>query len=134
MGEDMVKNSDDTEDFGFYGNEGDEPTKKEVKGITDKVTEFAYTDLVYPCVILNQDFKCPKHQLKVLSNMIKNKCGIKDIGMYFLKGNELFKMGNVSGLQIGFLLDMLGTSAVSGYMDSETRLEGDKLYTLGMIM
>ena len=118
------------EDFGFYGSDAEERTETVIKGITDRVTGFSYSSISYPCLVLKEDFKCPKHQIKVISNMVKNTCGVKDVSLYFLKNNELFKMGSISGLQVGFLLDMVGVGQVFGYFSSSTKLEGDALYTL----
>lgn len=117
------------EDFNFYGNEGAENEQIE-KGITDRVTEYTYTKLEYPCILFNEGFSAPMHKLTVVSNMVKSNAGDKDISLYMRKGDDIFKLGMLSGSQIEAFLDIMGVGSVKGYLDENTLLEGDKLYTL----
>lgn len=122
-------------DFGFYGEENDETKVKEVKGITDKVTEYVYTNLSYPCIIFKKGFSCPKHQMKVLSNMVKSQGVPKDITLYFEKDrgtaeSEIYKLGMISGLQVDSLLSIFDLEKLVGFYDENTVLEGSKLYVL----
>lgn len=118
------------EDFNFYGAEAELEETKEVKGITDDVTGFTYTNVQYPCIVFKEDFKCPKHQLKIISNMVNTVKDKKDISLYFLNGSDLYKLGELSGLQVSAFLEMLGCDAVYGYYDADTKLEGSMLYAL----
>lgn len=125
MEEDSLK-----EDFGFYGEVGEVQQEQIEKGISDKVTEFTYSNLDYPCIVFREDFSCPKHKLRAVSNMVKAKGVNKDINLYFTDKGELFKMGMLSGLQINPFLEIMGCDSVIGFYDAETKLEGGLLYTL----
>lgn len=118
------------DDFGFYGEEAEENSVDDIHGITDKVTEFTYTKMEYPCIMFKEGFSCPQHQMKVISNMVKTNTPDKDTSLYFLSGGEMYKLGMLSGQQIDPLLELVGVDNLVGYYDSETRLEGDRIYTL----
>lgn len=125
-------------DFEFYGQGTDNTKVQEVKGITDTVTEYVYTDLAYPCIIFKKGFTCPKHQMKVLSNMVQSKGIKKDITLYFEKDTgtdtpELFKIGSIGGLQVDSLLSIFSLDNLVGFYDESTLLEGDRLFTLRII-
>ena len=133
------------EDYGFYGEE-ENSAKGEIEGITGNVTDYTYTGLKYPCVIFKDGFKCPKHQMTVISHMINpptRRKGLSqkpvdpsasdlesNVGLYATQQGELFKLGELKGLQMGAFLDLVGTQSVSGFYDSNTRLEEDHLYAL----
>lgn len=118
------------ESFEFYGEGTDEQSEVKVKGITGDVTDFTYTGLEYPCIVFNDDFKCPKHQLNVISNMVNSSVGFKDISLYFVNKGELFKIGAINGMQVNAFLDIVGISNVKGFFDKLTKLEDSMLYTL----
>lgn len=118
------------EDFGFYGSEAEESQKTEIKGITGDVTDFTYTNLEYPCIVFNDDFKCPKHQLTVIKNMVNSTIGGKDISLYFRNEGDLFKIGMIDGLQVTAFLEVVGLSNVKGFFSKDVKLENDRLYTL----
>lgn len=125
-------------DFEFYGEGTDDTEVQEVKGITDQVTEYVYTNLSYPCIIFKKNFSCPKHQMKVLSNMVQSHGVTKDITLYFEKDNgtaesDLFKIGMISGLQVDSLLSIFDLQNLIGFYSEGILLEGDKLYTLRTI-
>ena len=123
-----------SEDFGFYGEDGDSEVKQEIHGISGQVTDFTYTNISYPCIIFREGFTCPKHQMQVISNMVKTVNDVKDISLYFIDKGELFKMGMLSGLQVSSFLEIIGTEKVFGYYDKDTKLENSKLYTLCMVL
>lgn len=116
-------------EFNFYGND-DEVNVKDREGITDKVTSYTYTDLSYPCIILKDGFKCPLHRMIVISNMVKSNTPDKDINLYFTKGSDMYKVGNLSGKQIKPLLDILDIGKLKAFYDRATELSGDMVYAL----
>ena len=125
-------------DFEFYGEGTDDTVVKDVQGITDKVTEYVYTNLSYPCIIFKKGFSCPKHQMKVLSNMVKSQGVPKDITLYFEKDNgtsqpDVFKIGTISGLQVESLLSIFDLKNLLGFYDADTPLEGSKLFVLRIL-
>lgn len=105
-----------------------------LKGIEGKVTNFTYTELSYPYIVFGSAFKSPKHKMNVVSNMVKS--GIlsnKDISLYVEYENGLYKIGMLSGLQVGSFLDLVGLDGLYGYLDENTKLSGDRLYVLSTI-
>ena len=123
-----------SEDFGFYGDDADNNEEKVINGISGKVTDFTFTNIDYPCIIFKEGFKCPKHQLQVISNMVKTISDVKDVSLYFINNGELFKMGMLSGLQVSSFLEIIGTEKVFGYYNKDIKLEDSKLYTLCSIL
>lgn len=125
-------------DFGFYEDAEENQSEKEVEGITNKVTGFAYTGLSYPCVIFRDGFSCPKHKMTVISHMVKppvhksvrENTSEDSVGLYFKQNSELYKMGALKGMQMGAFLDLVGTESVEGFYDEVTPLSGDHLYAL----
>ena len=117
-------------DFGFYGEENDESLVEEIDGITDKVTNYTYTGLSFPCVVFNEGFTCPKHQMKVVSNMVNTGGKDKDISLYFQNAGEMYKLGMLNGFQMKGFIDIIGLDNITGFYDKETPLKKDKLYTL----
>lgn len=124
---------DDLEDeFDFYGDSysNKEESVEDVKGITDDVTSYTYTDIEYPCIVFPEGFTCQAHQMKVISHMLKGGDLDRDTTLYFTNNNQLFKIGKIAGIQIESLLDMVGTDSVYGYYIDGTKISGDKMYTL----
>lgn len=120
-------------ELSFYeGADMEDPVGTEREGITGKVTSYTFTGVAYPCVIFKEDFKCPKHKMEVVSNMVKSgNLSMKDIALYIIgAGGALFKIGALSGLQVGAFLDLIGVDTVDGFYDKSTPLKGDRLYTL----
>lgn len=113
----------------FYGGD-DEEVSVDVKGVSDNVSSYTYTNLNYPCILFKEGFTCPKHQLTVISNMVNSKGVDKDISLYFNKEGDLYKIGSISGKQVSAFLEIVGTDVVYGYFDKETKLVDDRLYTL----
>lgn len=118
------------EDFGFYGSEAEEGVVKDIKGITDKVTEYTYTKLEYPCIVFRDGVSYKKHQWRILSSMVKASATDKDTALYFPDSSGLVKMGMLSGRQIESFLDLVGMENVYAYYSEGVRLEGSKLYSL----
>lgn len=117
-------------DYGFYGEENDETVVQDIDGITDTVTNYTYTNLNYPCVLFNEGFTCPKHQMKVVSNMVNTGGKDKDISLYFQNEGEIYKLGMINGFQMKGFIDIIGLDNIIGFYDENTELLGDKLYTL----
>lgn len=117
-------------DFEFYGEDAENDDVKDIHGITDKVTDFTYTNISYPCLIFKEGFACPQHQMKVISNMVKTNDSNKDTALYYINNGELFKIGMLGGNQIDPLLELVGIDKLTGYYLDGTKLEGDRLYTL----
>ena len=118
------------DEFDFY-EEAEQEEKTEIEGITGSVTSYTFTGVSYPCIIFKEEFSCPKHKLTVVSNMVKSGNNmLKDISLYFLQKGDLFKIGSLSGLQVGAFLDLVGVGNVDGFFDANTQLSNDRLYTL----
>ena len=126
----VKKMEESGKDFDFYGDGTDESEVKDIHGITDTVTEYSYSNLQYPCIIFVEGFKCPKHKMQVLSNMIKSKGIIKDIALYFKQSDGVYKIGEIGGIQVNSLLDCIGVDSLLGFYDEATELSGSKLYAL----
>lgn len=126
----VKKMEESGKDFDFYGDGTDESEVKDIHGITDTVTEYSYSNLQYPCIIFVEGFKCPKHKMQVLSNMIKSKGIIKDIALYFKQSDGVYKIGEIGGIQVNSLLDCIGVDSLLGFYDESTELIGSKLYAL----
>lgn len=126
----VEKREESGKDFEFYGDGTDESEVKDIHGITDTVTEYSYSNLQYPCIIFVEGFKCPKHKMQVLSNMIKSKGIIKDISLYFRQLDGVYKIGEIGGIQVNSLLDCIGVDSLLGFYDESTELIGSKLYAL----
>ena len=106
---------------------------KEIKGITDKVTDYTFTDISFPCVIFKSGLRLEKHKVKVISNMVKSSTGSlgKDITLYFAKDDsQLYKMGMLSGIQISSLIEIVGLDNLDAFYDKSTKLTGSLIYTL----
>lgn len=118
------------EDFGFYGEENEQEEVKDIKGVTDEVSKYVYSDMKFPCICLNADIKLPKHKWIVISKLVKQGTVEKDIAVYMIRNGELFKVGSLSGVQIKAFIDIVGIKNISGYYNKSTKLEGDKVYVL----
>ena len=119
------------EDFDFY-DDVDENVD-DIKGLTDEVTEFTYTDLSYPCLVFCEGFQLASHKWRVLSNMVKSEAPDKDISLYFMENGDMLRIGSISGRQVDAVLDLIDTANVVGYMSEGVELRGDLLYTLEVI-
>ena len=116
----------------IYDGYSEDDEVKEIKGITDAVTDYTYTDIAFPCIIFKSGLRLEKHKVKVISNMVKSATGsvVKDITLYFAKGKDLYKMGMISGVQVGSLIEMVNLGCIEAYYDKDTKLEGSLIYSL----
>lgn len=114
----------------FYDSE-EEEVNVDIPGITDKVVNYTYTGMKYPCIILKSGFKCPEHKMLVLSKMVKmGSAETKDISLYFAEGSDLYKIGMLSGMQDKPFLDVVGVENIMAFYDNGMELLGDKVYVL----
>lgn len=128
--EEIVNEESVNDDFGFYGSDADEREVEEIKGITDTVTEFTFTNMEYPCIIFKDGVSYKKHQWRILSNMVKAIAPDKDTALYFPDSSGLVKMGMLSGRQVESFLDLVGIDNVYAYYSKGVMLEGSKMYSL----
>lgn len=115
-----------------YNGYSEDGEVKEIKGITDTVTDYTYTGLSYPCIVFKQGFKLERHKVQVISNMVKsNTTGIKkDISLYFSNKDQLYKLGEISGVQVSPLIDIAGRDNLIAFLDADTELNDSLIYTL----
>lgn len=119
-------------EFDFYGSEYVEDNVEEIKGITDKVTPFTYTGMDYPCMVIKDNFVCPKHRMLVIRNMVQGSGMGNDISLYFAQGSDLYKLGMLSPLQVKVFVEMVGKDNLVGYLSEDQILTKDMLYVLYM--
>lgn len=121
-------NIDDDEVYEGYV----EDEVSEMEGITDKVTNYTYTKLEYPCLLFRKGVQLEKHKVQVVSNMVNSKTlgSMKDISLYLSNNGELFKIGKISGVQVLPLLEIIGEENLQGFLDKDTELKGSLIYTL----
>ena len=128
---------DDTYDEGMYEDDNiyegysENSEAKEIKGITDTVTDYTYTGLTYPCIIFKRGIKLEKHKVQVISNMVKSSTTglLKDISLYF-DNDELYKLGMISGVQVSPLIEIVGVENLVAFVDENTKLDASLIYTL----
>lgn len=114
-----------------YDGEEEYTGEEDIEGVTDEVTSYTYTNLEYPCIVLNDDFTCPKHKLEVLSRMVKmSDREIKDIALYMSNEGDLYKIGSLSGTQMKAFYQIIGEDNVRVFFSEEKELLGDKKYVL----
>lgn len=110
---------------------GEEKEDAVVEGVTDSISQYAFTDIQYPCIMFNKGFHTEKHKFQVLQNMLSNSQVESDITVYFTNSKgEILKVGKVSGYQLSFLLDIVGRENVTGYYADGSVLDGGLIYTL----
>ena len=119
---------EDVKDFGFYGSEEDSEKIREIRGITDEVSEFEYAGMKYPCICLKDNLILPKHKWKGISNLVKQGTSSKNITVYMIREGELYEIGALAGIQIKAFIDIVGLNNMFAYHNKDTRLEKDKLY------
>ena len=123
----------DLEEEKLYEGYSDDSIVKEMQGITDKVTDYTYTNLSYPCIIFKDGVQLERHKVQVISNMIKYGTGssiVKDIAVYFTNVSQLYKMGMLSGIQLSSFLDIAGKDNITVFLDKDTELKGSMMYAL----
>lgn len=117
----------------FYeGYSEDEIEVKEIEGITDTVTDYTFVGLTYPCIVFKEGFTLEKHKVQVISNMVNSiSKGVKDdIAIYFNNNGDLYKLGEINGLQVSSLIDIVGRDNLMAFMDKGEELNGSLIYTL----
>lgn len=117
----------------FYeGYSEDEIEVKEIEGITDTVTDYTFVGLTYPCIIFKEGFTLEKHKVQVISNMVNSVSkGVKDdIAIYFNNNGDLYKLGEINGLQVSSLIDIVGRDNLMAFMYKGEELKGSLIYTL----
>lgn len=116
-------------DFDFYDDESEEEVVKDIKGVTDSVSKFIYTDMEFPCICLKPDIILPKHKWKIISKLAKPDAD-KNISLYIIRQGDIFKIGSLSGIQIKAFIDIIGLENMTGFHSKDKELIGDKLYVL----
>ena len=102
-----------------------------VEGVTDSISQYAFTDIQYPCIMFNKGFHTEKHKFQVLQNMLSNPQMESDISVYFTNSKgEVLKVGKISGYQLAFMLDIVGRDKVTGYYADGSELKDGLIYTL----
>lgn len=116
----------------IYKGYSEDSEVKEIKGITDTVTDYTYTGLTYPCIIFKKGIKLERHKVQVISNMVKSSAVgmVKDISLYFNNNEQLYKMGMISGVQVNPLIDVVGRDSLDAFLDKDTKLSDSLIYTL----
>lgn len=120
------------EDEELYEGYNEDSSTEEIKGITNKVTEYTYTGLTYPCIVFKDGMKLEKHKIQVISNMVKSNSSalVKDISLYFNNGDQLYKLGMISGVQVISLIDIANRDNLIAFLDADTELKDSLIYTL----
>lgn len=110
---------------------GEEREDAVVEGVTDSISQYAFTDIQYPCIMFKKGFHTEKHKFQVLQNMLSNPRPESDISVYFINSDgDVLKVGRVSGYQLSFLVDIVGRDNITGYYEDGNELEGSLIYTL----
>lgn len=119
-----------SDEFGFYGEEGEESSVRDIKGITDTVSKYVFSDMDFPCICFKEDLVLPKHKWIGISKLVKQGASDKNISVYILRKGDLFKAGSLSGVQVTALIDLVGLENLFGYYNKDKELKGDRLYIL----
>jgi hypothetical protein len=120
-----------SEEFDFYeGNEEGIEEVRDIKGLTDTVSKYVYSNMEFPCICLKEDIKLPRHKWVIISKLVKQGSSDKNISIYMLRGGEVFKAGTLSGLQVKAFIDIIGLDNLFGYFNKDKKLTGDRLYVL----
>lgn len=118
-------------DFDFYeGNDLEDSTVKDIKGLTDTVSKYVYSKMNFPCICLNENLKLPKSKWLLISKLVKQGAEDKNISVYMIRNGELLKAGSLAGSQIIPFIDVLGIENLFGYYSKDKELRGDRLYVL----
>ena len=131
----MYYNEYDEDDDNLYEGYDEEDAPEEIQGITDKVTDYTYTGLSYPCIVFKRGIQLEKHKVSVISNMVKSKAVglIDDISLYFVNDDDqIFKIGTINGMQVGSLIEIVGTDNITGFSEDGIELRDSLIYTLCM--
>lgn len=122
------------EELDFYEGYSSDPSQdREIEGITGTVTDYTFSKLEFPCLILKENASFPEHKLMVVSNMVKVKSNSSKINIYFKDGSDLFSIGAIVGSQVMSFIELLGEENLEGYLNSDTKVTGSNLYALSMM-
>ena len=120
-----------SDEFDFYGDGSTEEVVRDVKGVTDSVSEYVFVDMEYPNLCLKADLVLPKHKWEVISKLSKiGGKADKNISLYIVRHGELFKIGALNGVQVKSFIDIVGIDNIEGHHRDGRKLEGSKLYVL----
>ena len=116
----------------FYDDYSEGSEVKEIKGITDTVTDYTYTGLSYPCVMMKEGIQLERHKIQVVSNIVKSNAAgvVKDIALYFNNNDQIYKLGNIAGNQVSSLIDIIGRNKLTAFLSEGKELKGSLIYTL----
>lgn len=118
-------------EFDFYeGNSIDNDSVEDIRGITDRVSKYVFGDMVYPCICLREDIKLPRHKWNIISKLVKQGNGSKNICFYIIRKGEVYKAGALSGTQVKAVIDIIGLDNLFGFFSEGRELIGDRLYVL----
>ena len=118
-------------EFNVYGENTDDQGIPDIKGITeDDVSNYVYTAMSYPCIVFKDGFRCEKHKISVVQNMVKSISRDKDITVYIKNNGSLFKLGDINGLQLKSLIEIIGRDNLEAFYTDGTNLPGSLIYTL----
>lgn len=125
-------NTDYEEYDDIYSGYDEDGSVGEISGITDKVTDYTYTGLSYPCVIFKQGTSLEKHKVNIISNMVKSSVSgvLKDISLYFENAGQLYKLGMIAGIQVDALIEIAGRDSLIAFNEQNIELKGSLIYTL----
>lgn len=118
------------DNFGFYGEKADDEEVKDIKGVTDEVSKYVFSDIQYPSICLKEDIKLPKYKWVAISKLVKQGSVNKNISFYLIRNNEVLKAGALAGIQIKAFIDIVGIENLFGFYKKDKKLEGDRLYIL----
>lgn len=106
----------------------------EQEGITGTVTRYATSSLEFPCYIVSAPFE--KYKIQVLRTMIENHSSSADsepINLYFREEGSTVGLGKIMPTQVKAFLKLFESNKIEGYLDKDSKLEGDYLYTLSVL-
>ena len=102
----------------------------EKEGFTGEVKRYSESNLQYPCLIIEPPI--PAFKLDVLQSLMN---GEKDISedaclthLYMDINGTLLDNGIMSQTQVRAILDLFDGNKIVGFVDSNTKVEGDLIY------
>lgn len=98
----------------------------------DKVKRYTTSKMEFPCLILSGQIEMFK--FNVLKNMFNSSTqlieGLQTIDIYYEQGDKVVKLGKITSQQVKSFLSLFSNANIVGYLDKDTKLEGDYLYVL----
>lgn len=119
-----------SDDFKFYEENSEEDYVREIKGVTDKVSEYVYSNMEFPCICLKPDIVLPKYKWVAISKLVKLGSPDKSIFVYIHRNGELYKLGALSGVQVKAFIEVAGLENIFGYHNKDIILKDDRVYVL----